>query len=408
MGMIVAGGRGIQGAATVAVGNRGLACRPRCQKAPDTSCANRQHLTTSMGKIERVTNPQEPPPVNRPPMPAPPGEQTVAGPHVRSSEAPTQNIRIGPSRGDHGYEAPTVVHRLPQSTNQSQRTEQIDVTRPFPPQAGYQPPPAQPLAASARPPAPSEGASPVPTKRRLRKPLVILLIVVVLGAVVLAGLVGGEAYARTQAESKLAHAVACQAKDSATVNFGAMPPVLWQVITNHFTNISVHTAGNQLGTAKGMKADVTVQDVDLDNTPGRLGALDGTITWPTQGIKETVAQKISEFTVKTVTTHASDGTIELKGTLITVILKPQVNSGKLSVQVVSVNVGKGFLSFPLGKEKEKAQAKVDDMINKFSDRAPLGIHVDSVQVTDSGITAHFSTHDATLPAPGSNPCFANL
>jgi LmeA-like phospholipid-binding len=385
-----------------------LGMRAPLPEAPDKSCAIRQHSATSMGKIEWVTNPQEPPRANRPSMPAPPGEQTVGGPHARSSEAPTQNLRVGPSHRDYGHEAPTVVHRLPQSTNQSQRTEQIGVTSPFPPQAGYQPPPTQPLAASAGQPASFEGSASVPTKRRLRKPLVILLIGVILAAVALAGLVGGEVYARTQAESKLAHAVACQAKDTATVNFSAMPPVLWQVITDHFTNISVHTAGNQLGTAKGMKADVTVQDVDLSNTPGRLGAMDGTITWPTDGIKDTVAQKISEFTVKTVRTHAGDGTIELKGTLITVILKPQVNSGKLSVQVVSVNVGKGFLTFPLGKEKEKAQAKVDDMINKFSDRAPLGIQVDSVQVTDSGITAHFSTHNATLPAPGSNPCFANL
>ena len=319
----------------------------------------------------------------------------MAGPYAASTDAPTQNLRIGPPRGDYGYEAPTVAHRLPQ-------------TKPFPAQAGYRPPRTPPQAASARPPEASEGPAPIQTKRRFRKPLVILLIGLVLAAVVLVGLVGGEVYARNQAESKLARAVACQAKDEATVKFGAMPPVLWQVITKHFTNISVHTAGNQLGSAKGMKADVTVQDVDLNNTPGGLGALDGTITWPSEGIKETVAQKISEFTVKTVRTHASDGTLELKGTLITVILKPQVNSGKLSVQVVSVNVGKGFLTFPLGKEKEKAQAKVDEMTNKFSDRAPLGIHVDSVQVTDSGITAHFSTHGATLPAPGSNPCFANL
>ncbi len=341
-------------------------------------------------------------------MPARPGEQRAPGPPTTPSEAPTQNLRTGPPQGSRGYEAPTVAHRLPQSTQQSQRTERLNVPRPVPRQAGYPPPPTPPPAASAQPPAPPEGRTPERTKRRLRKPHVILLIGVVLVAVVLAGLVGAEVYARTQAQSKLAGAVACQAKDQATVNFGVMPPVLWQVITKHFTNISVHTAGNQLGSAKGMTADLTLQDVDLSKTPGTLGALDATITWPSEGIKEALAQKISEFKVKTVTTHASDGTIEIHGTLITVIVKPQVSNGKLSVQVVSVNVGKGFLSFPLGKEKEKAQSKVDEMTDKLSDNAPLGGHVDSVQVTDSGITAHFSTHNATLPASGSNPCFANL
>jgi hypothetical protein len=234
------------------------------------------------------------------------------------------------------------------------------------------------------------------------------LIGAVLGAVVLVGLVGAELYARNEAQSKLASAVACQAKDQATVDFGVMPPVLWQVITKRFTNISVHTAGNQLGSAKGMQADITLQDVNLSNSPGTLGALDATITWPSDGIKEALAQKISEFKVKTVTTHGSDGTIEIHGTLITVILKPQVTNGKLSVEVVSVKVGKGSLSFPLGKEKEKAQSKIDEMTDKLSDNTPLGGHIDSVQVTDSGINAHFSTHNATLPASGSNPCFANL
>ncbi len=341
-------------------------------------------------------------------MPARPGEQRAPGPPTTPSEAPTQSLPTGPPQGSRGHETPTVARRLPESTQQLQQTERLNVPRPVPRQAGYPPPPAPPPAASAQLPAPSEERAPVRTKRRLRKPLVILLIGVVLVAVVLAGLVGAEVYARTQAQSKLAGAVACQAKDQATVNFGVMPPVLWQVITKHFTNISVHTAGNQLGSAKGMTADITLQDVDLSKTPGTLGALDATITWPSEGIKETVAQKISEFKVKTVTTHASDGTIEIHGTLITVIMKPQVSNGKLSVQVVSVNVGKGFLSFPLGKEKEKAQSKVDEMTNKLSDNAPLGGHVDNVQVTDSGITAHFSTHNATLPASGSNPCFANL
>lgn len=344
-------------------------------------------------------------------MPVHPGEQRAPGPPAKPSEAPTQNLRIGGSPKSRDYEAPTVAHALPQSTQQSEQTEQLNLPRGIPPQAGYPSPPAPPAPSpppSAQPPAPPEEPAPALAKRRLRTRLVILLIGVALVAVVVVGLIGAEVYARNQAQSKLAAAVACQAKDQATVNFGAMPPVLWQVATNHFTKIFVQTAGNQLGNAKGMRADITIQDVNLNNKPGTLGALDATITWPSEGIQEMVAQKISEFKVKTVTTQASDGTIGLHGTLVTVILKPQVTNGKLSVQVVSVNIGKGILSFPLGKEKEKAQSKVDELTSKLSDNAPLGGHIDSVQVTDSGIIAHFSTHNATLPASGSNPCFANL
>lgn len=348
-----------------------------------------------------MTNPHEPH-MDRPTMPARPGDR-APGPPARPSEASTQKFHTGPPQEPRGYETPTVAHRIPQSRNQ-----QFNPPRPVPPQAGYRPPLTPPPATSTQPPTPPEGRLPAPTKRRLRKPLVVLLIAVLLAAIALVGLVGSEVYARTQAQSRLAGAVACQAKDQATVNFGAMPPVLWQVITKHFTTISVHTAGNQLGSAKGVKADITVQNVELNSTPRTLGALDATFTWSTDGMKETLAQKITEFHVKTVRTHSSDGTIEVKGTLITVIMKPEMNNGKLSVQVVSVNVGKGSLSFPLGKEKEKAQSKVDEMTNKLSDDAPLGGHVDSVQVTDSGLIAHFSARNATLPASGSNPCFANL
>lgn len=363
-----------------------------------------------------MTNPYEPP-NDGAPRPAGPGDHRAPGPPIRPSEAPTRNFQTGspPVQGSpqapRGYEAPTVAHRLPQHTEQPQQTEQLNVPYRGEPQGGYPPPPIPPAGAPGQPAAPPGEPAPAPTKRRLRKPLIILLICAIIFAVALVGLVGAEFYARNQAESKLAGAVACQAKDQATVTFGAFPPVLWQVINKDFTNISVQTAGNQLGSAKGMKADISVQDVNLNktaNSSGTLGALDGTVTWSSEGIKETVAQKISEFSVKDVTPNPNDGTLQLKGTLITVVIKPQVSNGKLSVQIVSVTVGKGFLSFPLGKEKEKAQSKVDDMTDKLSNNAPLGIHVDSVQVTDSGVTAHFSTHNATLPASGQNACFANL
>jgi hypothetical protein len=39
---------------------------------------------------------------------------------------------------------------------------------------------------------------------------------------------------------------------------------------------------------------------------------------------------------------------------------------------------------------------------------PLGIHADSVSVADSGVTAKFSTQNATMPAGQQDPCFAGV
>ena len=60
--------------------------------------------------------------------------------------------------------------------------------------------------------------------------------------------------------------MACEVKDKATAHFGVAPLVLWQIATQHFTNISVETAGNQFRDAKGMKLKININDVQLEDT----------------------------------------------------------------------------------------------------------------------------------------------
>ena len=55
---------------------------------------------------------------------------------------------------------------------------------------------------------------------------------------------------------------------------------------------------------------------------------------------------------------------------------------------------------------ESVQPALDAFANELTDSYPLGIHADSVQVTNSGVVGHFSTHNASIPQD--NPCFANL
>jgi uncharacterized membrane protein len=290
-----------------------------------------------------------------------------------------------------------------------QQTEQFGAANPKPQRPGYPPPPVPPAPPTDRLAAP--GAEPARVKRkiRLRDPLSNLLVLIIVVSLLIAGLIGAELYVRNRANNKVAAAVACEVKDTATAKFGVAPLVLWQVITRHFTNISVQTAGNQLRDAKGMQLKLSIDNVQLKSTPtskGTIGALNADITWTSEGIKESVQNAIpilGPFVTNTVTTDPKDGTIELKGMLNDIKAKPVISGNGLQLQIVNFNT----LGFTL--PKETVQSTLDGFTSNLTKNYPLGIHADSVQVTSTGVQSHFSTQNATIPAGGTaDPCFANI
>ncbi|HEU0190301.1 MAG TPA: DUF2993 domain-containing protein [Mycobacterium sp.] len=279
---------------------------------------------------------------------------------------------------------------------------------PGPPPGPPGPPPAGP------PPGWQDVTEPIDTEQHhagfFRDPLALVLAAVTVVALTVAGLIGVELVARHIADAKVADATECVIHDGAKASFGIAPPFLWQHITGHYTNISIRTAGNQIKEAKEMKADLHISDVRLHSTAtsgGTIGALDATITWPTPGIKETIGSTIPLFggLITDVSTNAGDGTVSLKGPfgLAGVTVKPQVVDGKLSLAVESLT-GLGGMTFP----REAVQPALDAFISTLTSKYPLGIHADSVQVTDAGVVARFSTRNASIPAHSQDPCFAHL
>ncbi len=124
---------------------------------------------------------------------------------------------------------------------------------------------------------------PVKLKKLFSDPLSIVLVVVIVLALVFAGLLGGELYARNRADSVVAKVVQCVVQDDATASFGALPPFLLQHVSGHYTNIHIETAGNQVRDAKGMKLNLDINDVRagghrhlerLARLPGRRHHLD--------------------------------------------------------------------------------------------------------------------------------------
>ena len=168
-----------------------------------------------------------------------------------------------------------------------------------------------------------------------------------------------------------------------------------------------------------MKADVRIDDVRLDgdaDAMGTVGALDAVITWSADGMRQSIQEAISPLRglVTGLQTNPNDGTIKLQGNLGSVTTKPRVTAGRVALQVVDVT-GLGLLL-----PHETVQSALDAFTTRLTESYPLDIHADSVQITDDGVTAHYSARDTSIPQgnkgnqgnqankDNQNPCFANL
>ena len=283
-------------------------------------------------------------------------------------------------------------------------------TQRIPRQAPPEPPTQQFQTANASPPiAPEEPRPPAqsPLRRLVSDPLSIVLVLVTVAALGLAALVGGELYARHRANTIVSNIVSCVVQDKADASFGVVPPFLWQHFNEHYTNISVETAGNQVREAKGMKVNIDLKDVQLKNagtSAGTIGSLVARFDWSSDGIKRTVQDAIPLFggIVSGVSTNSSAGTIELQGPLGTVTAKPTVTNGAIGLEVQNVT-GLGF-TLP----SESVQPALDAFTQQMMKDYPMGIKADTIQVTDDGVSGQLSTTNATIPAGGNDACFTSL
>jgi len=245
-----------------------------------------------------------------------------------------------------------------------------------------------------------------PVQPSRRDPVSTILILVIVAAVALAGLLGAELYARRTANSIVAKAVSCVVQDSASASFG-LRPFLIQHFTHSYRDMSVETAGNQIREAKGMKLNLRLDDVRINPTAdsaGTLGALDADVTWSAEGIQQTAQGVIPLLggLVSGVSTDPSAGTLEIQAALGTVTVQPQIIDGGLVLEAVQVS-GLGF-TLP----RESVQPALDLFTTALTKNLPMGIHADTVAVTDTGVTARFVTRDATIPNGQQDPCFAGV
>jgi hypothetical protein len=342
-----------------------------------------------------------------PRRPGQPGRQGRGDPHqdpatrriqrpARPPEPPTEQIRARRQPPD---AAPTEKIRAPRPPGSTPPPPPPGAPPPLPPPPGAPPPPPPPQQQAAEPP--------VAKNRRGRGFLntqSIILIALIVVALIAGGLAGAELYARNRADGVLVDVAECVVQDGVTISYGVNPPFLWQHITGHYTNISVTTAGRNVQDANGMTADVTVSDVRLHETgdsKGTIGSLTATLDWKSAGIKETLAANLPAVgnLITGVRTDPAAGTIVVDAGDNSVTAKPVVTDGDLNLEVLEV-------TGPL--PKDAVQTALNDLTRKLNDNYPLGIHADSVEVTDSGVVGKFSSQDASIPKEDANPCFARL
>jgi LmeA-like phospholipid-binding len=261
---------------------------------------------------------------------------------------------------------------------------------------------------------------PTAGRTKSRGPLSIMLGIVTIFALVAAGLLGAEMYARETAIDKIRAAVACEIEDSedtVSVSFSTSPPVLWQYVNDKYTGFTVTTHGH-IRSAQGMTADIVVDDIDLNgdaNKKGTVGAINATITWTTDGIRQSLNRavkaaidehlkgsifgflknRLSPEFVTGVKTDPSAGTITVEGILNSSIsVKPETTADggiRLVIQPDSFKLG-GEWNLP----QENLQKKLDEMTGKLTDNE-LNIRVDSLEVLNDSVVGKFSAKNVDIP-----------
>lgn len=316
-----------------------------------------------------------------------PGSPSSAAQPAAPAEPPATSVppTFGAPRVDRSPEAPAQSDSPPTAPDCSGASR-------------YRQPPLQGTAARAE------------TKRRFRRAaLSVILALVIVVALLGVGLIAAEIYVRERANGVVAAAAECEMKDEVKVSIGiGRSPFLLQHFTGHYTGITIHTAGNQIRSGKGMKADITLDNLSLHgsaNSSGTIGAVDATITWTSEGIKETVQDEVplGDLLINSVRTSPDTGTIELDGRLGlgSITLKPRIAGRGVSLEIVKLTAMRATVSHTT------AQQALDAVTSKLTNDYPLGVRADSVQVTNDGVVTHFSARDALIPNEV-DPCFADI
>ncbi|WP_396913101.1 LmeA family phospholipid-binding protein [Mycolicibacterium sp.] len=239
--------------------------------------------------------------------------------------------------------------------------------------------------------------------RRQSPKLVGTIAVLLILAVTVAGLGAAELYARHRAAAFIRAAIECSVGDTASVRFAALPPFLWQHLKGTYTAIDIQTSGGHIRRAQGMQIRAAIRDLQWRDNVAVARSLQAQLTWTSDGIRESIKSAIPLLgpLLTDVTTNPDDNTVELGSSLASITLRPRSNSnGGVSLDIVDA-AGPGLAAVT------DLQPILDAyLVPRTSSILPPGVRAQSVEVTKTGVIAHFSAQQATLTAADNANCWS--
>ncbi len=234
-----------------------------------------------------------------------------------------------------------------------------------------------------------------PTGTRSKRTLVLTAVLVVI-ALIAAGLIGAELYVRNNVKQCMASQFESQLGSQVDIELSAKP-VLLQAVDKKVPYITITSDDSSFGPATDMHVTARVNDVDLTasaTSGGTVGSSTADVEWSAQGIAATIAAQPFGALVTGVVPDPSAGTLtfQVMGNLAQLTVKPTVTAGAVEVETVGAAV------LGLGLPTDLVSGVVEILTSSLQ-TFPLGMTAQSLTVTDSGLNLTLAGGAYTIPAP---------
>ncbi|MET9212157.1 MULTISPECIES: LmeA family phospholipid-binding protein [unclassified Nocardia] len=219
-----------------------------------------------------------------------------------------------------------------------------------------------------------------------RRTLVIALVVV--AALLVAAIVGTEAYARHQISRCISSSFEQQMGSSIDVGFGPKPMLL-TYLDGKVGSVTIDSEDNKFGPAVGMVVHAEFDDIELTDRGrggGTIGSSSAEVTWNNDGIQQTLGGMVSGVTSSRTTGVL---TLDVIGGLAQLQVQPMVRDGNVVVETKSAQL------LGIGLPTDLVQGIVETFTQSLQSY-PLGLRAQEVRVTDDGVTVLLAGGKTTL------------
>ncbi|NNH74763.1 DUF2993 domain-containing protein [Nocardia uniformis] len=220
------------------------------------------------------------------------------------------------------------------------------------------------------------------------------MIGLVVAVLAVAGLAGGEAYARRTVERCISSQFEQEMGSKIDVSFGAKP-MLITMFDNKVSSVTVDSDDSKFGPAEGMVVHAVFNDievVDQGRGGGTVGSSTAEVTWSNDGIAKTLSGLVTG-----VQSNPADNTLTFAvlGGLAGLTVKPQVAGDRVEVTTEAASL----LGFGL------PTALVEDIVDLMAQSLqsyPMGLQPTKVQVDSDGLHVSLAGGKTELPAAQSD------